>query len=488
MKSLSSKVAFGAFWTVFGRFVVKGLGFISTIILARILLPEDFGIIAMAMLAVSFVEIFSSFSFDLNIIQADKVTKNTLNSAWTCKIISAFVVTSILLIASNFFPYFFNEEKLYLPLLVLAFLPLVRSFQNIGFVLYRKEVNLKYEFYLEVIAKVASFITTISMAVYLRSYWALITGIFVNETVRLFLSYRMHSYRPKFDLSEASNLFAFSKWLMANNLLIFANSNSVKVAVGSYLPTADLGRYELANEIANLPTTEILFPLSRSLFPAYSKLKNDRDALKDLYLKTTTLIMLIISPICLGLYATAKEVVPVLLGDKWVAMIPVLALLSIFALLRGAVQNSGSIFISLGKPSITTKTSLFRFCLTLPLLFTIIPSYGLVGAAYMLVFVQGVMSVCVFLLLRYFIHITFKEIVFSVLLPIFYACVMAAVLSALDWWLSATWSGLHDIIMLVIKVAVGVVVFVGLLKLHGLIFKNDKYMTVRQIIGKFRHA
>lgn len=484
LDSLNSKVAFGALWTISSRFIVKGLGFVSTIILARILFPEDFGIIAMAMLVVSFVEIFSSFSFDINIIQKDNVTDEVLNSAWTCKIISALVVTITLLVATTFVPNFFNEERLFYPLLVLSFFPLIRSFQNIGFVLYRKEVDLKYEFYLEVYAKVISFVLTISMAFYLKSYWALIIGIYVNELVRLLLSYKLHSYRPSYDLSEAKNLFAFSKWLVANNLLIFANSNSVKIAVGATLPTSDLGKYELANEIANLPTTEILFPISRSLFPAYSKLKHNKEELKALYLKTTTIIMLVISPICLGLFSTAQQVVPVLLGDKWVEMVPLLALLSLYSLLRGAVQNSGSIFVALGKPSIPTKTSLFRFIITLPLIFFLIPQYGLLGAAYTLIIIQGVMSIIVFFLLSKLINLRFTDLLFSVVLPVVYACMMSFGLNFIEPWLLDELGSL-PIVLIAVKVMTGAVLFLALIKLHGLVFKTS-YMKISQIIGVFK--
>lgn len=381
MGSLNRKVAVGAFWTVSARLIIKGLGFISTIILARILIPSDFGLIALAMITVAFFEIFTSFGFDLNIIQEKNVNNDTLNSAWTCKLIGGSLLMTLIVVFSFFSHQFFDEKNIQELIFAVAFIPIIRSFHNIGFVLHRKELELKKEFNLEVYAKISSFIVTISSALYLQNFWALVIGIYINELVRCFLSYVMHPFRPSPSLIEAKKLFKFSKWLLLSNLVIFINHKITDMIVAQKAGVGQLGHYTIGYEISNLPTTEIVFPLSRALFPAFSKVKNDLEHLRELFINFTQFIIMLAAPISFILALCSTELVTILLGEKWLPVIPVISLLAFYGLIRSSIQNIGSIFIALGRPDLPFKISVIRLFFIIPLLLHFVPQYGAEGGA-----------------------------------------------------------------------------------------------------------
>jgi len=487
VSTVNHKIAIGAIWSLITRLTIKLLGFISTMILARILFPEDFGLIALTMTMVALFEIFSSFSFDINIIQKDNVTDDTLNSAWTCKVISGLILAVLLFVCSGLLADFFNDERLDLLISVIALLPLLKGFENIGFVLFRKELDLKKEFTLEVVAKITSFVVTISAAFILRSYWALVIGMFTNSLVRVILSYVMHSYRPRPSLVEARELFAFSKWLLLNNLLIFFNHKITDLVIGRQADASELGYYSLAYEVSNLPTTELVFPLSRAVFPGYAKLKNDLEALKNSFLKFTSLIVYVASPICFGMAATANELVVVLLGDRWNNITPMISLLAFFGLLRCAVQNTGSIYLVLNKPKIPVVFSVVRLVLLTPILILVVPDYGGYGASAAILLVTALITPFAFIVVGRMLKLKATEVLSIFSFPIAASAVMY--FSVLQFEIIYTLNGYSSpLLLLILKVSIGTCIYLLLSILYTRMFPSnnvvkDVVFKVKDIIG-----
>jgi lipopolysaccharide exporter len=485
VSTVNHKIAIGAIWSLVTRLTIKLLGFISTMILARILFPEDFGLIALTMTMVALFEIFTSFSFDINIIQKGNVTDNTLNSAWTCKVISGLILTVLLFVFSGLLADFFNDERLNLLIGVIALLPLVKGFENIGFVLFRKELDLKKEFTLEVTAKVTSFVVTISSAFILRSYWALVIGMFTNSLVRVVLSYTMHSYRPRMSLIEARELFGFSKWLLLNNLLIFFNHKVTDLVIGRQMDASELGHYSLAYEVSNLPTTELVFPLSRAVFPGYAKLKNDLEALKNSFLKFTSLIVYVASPICFGMAATSEELISVLLGDKWAAVVPMIPLLAFYGLLRCAVQNTGSIYLVLNKPQIPVVFSVARLVLLTPMLIFIVPEYGGYGASIAILAVTGFIMPFAFIVVGKFLLLKAAEVLSIFAFPISASLSMYILMLRVNPILSQNELD-HDWQLLLIKTTLGTILYLIFSFLYVKIFPKDN--IVKDVVSKIKEV
>ncbi|MCV2886039.1 lipopolysaccharide biosynthesis protein [Aestuariibacter sp. AA17] len=456
--SLNKKIAIGAMWSVLTRVAIKGLGFISTLILARLLFPEDFGLMAVTMMMVAFFEIFVNFSFDVNIIQRDDVTNKTLNSAWTCKLIAGLGVAVCLLLSSGFIASFFNDDRLVLLVCVVAIIPLIRSAENIGFVLFRKELDLQKEFRLEVFSKLFSFTVTIAVAYFTRSYWALVAGMITNTLCRVGFSYLMHHYRPAFCLDEWRSLFSFSKWLLLNNLLIFFNHKITDLIIGNRTNPRELGFYSVGYEISNLPTTELVFPLSRAIFPGYSKVKNDRQALTTMFTDFTSVVVFLTAPISLGIYAIAPEAVPVLLGDKWLPAIPIIALLALYGFSRCAVQNIGSVFVAMGRPQLPVFISIFRLCLIVPVLLYYVDKEGAVGAAKAVCLVALVTTPVSYVICAYVVGFGVSTILRIFAFPVFAALGMYFAIEGLSAHLY-TWFNQTILLILLAKVAIGVCVY-----------------------------
>ncbi len=198
------------------KLVERGLGLISTLILARLLAPEDFGVIAMALSFIAMAELLSAFSFDTAIIQNQSATKAHYNSAWTCSVLLGLSITLLMISLAYPIANFYRKPELMWVVIALSFGPFLTGAQNIGVVAFLKELDFRKEFKFQVSRKFISFLIVVPLAFLFRSYWALVTGILVSKLAGTVISYLRHPYRPRPDLSKVGVLFNFSRWLLVN--------------------------------------------------------------------------------------------------------------------------------------------------------------------------------------------------------------------------------------------------------------------------------
>lgn len=379
--SLNEQVAKGVLWTMGLRITVRAIAFVSTIILARLLTPEDFGLVAIIMSFFSLIDIFGDFGFDTVLIQKQNATVDHYNTAWsfnvTFGVFSCITVISLSGIISDFY----GNPELQPIMLMLSFLFLFNGLQNIGVADFRKNLTFDKEFKFQIIPKLISFFCTIGLAFWLRNYWALVIGALVWKGCILINSYILHNFRPRFIFSARKELFNFSKWLMINNFLNFVNTRSPEMIIGKILSPQATGLFTIAQEISTMPTVEIAATVNRAAYPGYSKISHQPEKLQDLYINIMSSISLIVIPAGVGVASIAKTLVPVVLGAQWHESIVLVQYLAIGGLLLALNSNTGFIFIAMGQPKISCMMGLLRIVIFIPLLIGFPVFYGLEGVA-----------------------------------------------------------------------------------------------------------
>lgn len=392
-------VARGAMLMVGFKLVERTIGFISTLILARLLTPGDFGLVAMAMSVVSLMDLMGAFGFETAIIQRKNADRSHFDTAWTFAVIFGTGIAVMLVLLAVPAAQFYKDPRLAMVLPVLAIGSFVSGFENIGTVAFRKELDFGKEFRFLLSKKVIAFTVTISMAFAFESYWALVAGTVVGKVCMVLISYQVHPYRPRFSLAATRDLFHFSRWLFLSNLVMFLQNKSDAFILGRTVGAADLGLYKIASEIAVLPSTELIAPINRAVFPAYSMLSNDLEKLGEKFLEVFRFIAVIALPVSIGLVCVADLAVRVLLGPKWEAAVPLLQLFVVCGLTSALQSNLFLIIVALGKPKANTMMSASMLVFYLPALVWSSMHYGVMGAAW----VHLVMSVVVLIPL----HIVF---------------------------------------------------------------------------------
>lgn len=484
-------MAKGAVWMVAMRLIDRLVGFASTIILARLLLPADFGLVALATTAIAVLDIWAEFGFDLALIRNQKAERRHYDTAWTLMALRGLIVGLLILASADWVARFFAEPRVEYVLYALAAMSLIEGCQSIRVVDFRKDLELHREFGFLMTARVVQFAVTVGLAFAWRDYWALVAGILANRSTRLVASYVLAPYRPRPTLSAFGELFGFSKWVVVNSLLNFATNRLDTFVVGRVSGVGALGIYNMAYEVSNMATTELVWPISRALFPGFSKLQDSREELVKSYNMSLALIVLIALPVTVGIGLTSEYIVLLLLGAKWAPAVPVMQVLVIYGGMRVLLANTGGLYLALGRPYLIAAMALANLAVLAPMMIWLVGLYGPLGAAWAVVSGAVPMIVLMFVFNRRFLGTRFHQTVLLTLRPVAGAALMAASVLALKSALPETEAPFALAAQLALLAGVGGAVYVSavlLLARFSAAEPTPESLVARLVMSRFRRG
>jgi O-antigen/teichoic acid export membrane protein len=386
--TLSQRVARGGLWVFALRITNRLLRLISTIILARVLAPSDFGLFGIALLTMAALETFSQAGLNAALVQKKRDVSLYLNTAWTFQAIRGGLLAIFLFATAPYVAAFFGTPAAKPVLQVIGISTLILGFNNIGVIYFQKELEFHKQFAYQFSGTLANVCVAVSLVLLLRNVWALVFGLLAGNLAQLVMSYFIHPYRPRlrFDQEQFKELFNFGKWVLGSSILTYLVTQGDNIFVGKLLGAAALGFYQLAYQISNIPATEITHVISQVTFPAYSKLQADFRALRGAYLKVLKLTAFLSFPVAGLIFVCAPDFTRILLGEKWLPMIPAIQALVFYGLLRSLGATTGPIFLALGRPRIVTKLQVVQLFLLFILIYPFTLSGGILGTSLAVVF------------------------------------------------------------------------------------------------------
>ena len=343
-------MAKGAGWMVLLRFLDRGIGVLSTAVLARLLLPEDFGLVALGLAVVGLVEVFADLNVDAALVRAQRSGVALFNTAWTINVSVGCVLAVVIVIGAHSAAAFFKEPRVAPLLYWLAIGTALGGFANIGTVEFQKELDFRRDFNFQFAARLLSVIAAIAAAYVIRNYWALVVGSLCRAVFRVGLSYLVHAYRPRFAIDGLRPLLSFSKWLLAENLVYGVNARISQIILGRLTAVDLLAFFSLGSEIARLATTEIQAPIRRAVYPGFAKVASDPNALARMYLSSAGILALVGLPVAVGIGVTADYAVMLLLGDRWAPVIPIVQILTFSGIILSLRTGSHLVYMAVGRP------------------------------------------------------------------------------------------------------------------------------------------
>jgi polysaccharide transporter, PST family len=367
----TQKVFNGALITVAMRWSDRLIGLVSMIVLARLLVPADFGVIAMAALVVGFIDMLLDLGVSQALIHNDKAEKADFDTAWTLRLIQASLTGVFIIFAAPLGAIYFNNPDITDVLRVMAISVFIGGLENIGIVKFQKEMNFGRDFKFFFLKRVVGFTVTLIAAVLLHSYWAMVIGSLSGRVAGVILSYGMHPYRPWFSFSRIREIWSFSQWILFKNIGVYFDTSIDRLLLGHKFDATVLGGYTIAGEVSALPTTELLSPLGRVLFPAFVEKRNDAVAFANRISLAFGVQGLVAIPTCLGLMFVAHDVVFVLLGEKWLFIVPIIQILCVTHLIGTIAHSSGYALLALGKVKIQAVIIWIQFILFLLVFFIV---------------------------------------------------------------------------------------------------------------------
>jgi lipopolysaccharide exporter len=350
----------GSAWMIALRGAIRLTGLVSTIILARILTPKDFGVVAIAMIVVEMFEMLSMTGQLAAIIRHRDPTPQHYDTAWSINIMIGFGIGIAIFLLAPLTNFYFHDEQAAVVMRWLALRPIMSGLENVGTLDFRRDLQFNRVFGYNFYAKLFSFAVTITLAVVLRSYWALVWGILSGQFARTVLSYVMHRYRPRLSFAKISEIWSFSIWIFIRFMGGYFESQVDVIAVGGATGTNSMGRYTIAKDIGTSPTGEITGPMLSVLFPVMAKYQHDPKELRALYVRMLGWALIIGASTGIGVWLVAPDMVPLVLGQKWVSITPLIGWLAVTASIGTLNSGAYTILDVLGLPHLGARLQWVR--------------------------------------------------------------------------------------------------------------------------------
>ncbi len=352
-----SSVYRGAAMAVVLTWALRAIGLVSVLILARVLQPDDFGVVGLAMTAVAIVEIFSFLGLRQTLLRLPAEQRDYYDTAFTIQVVVFGALAVALMAIADPVANFFAEPRVEPVIFALAVRFVLLGVTNIGIVEFDRNRDFGRDLKMRAGARIASFFVTIALALTLRNYWALVAGMLIQSALLTALSYTMQPYRPKLSLVRRAELLGVSLWIFAGVAAQAIYSQVERVVLGRVADTDTVGAFAVSKDLSSILTQEIATALNRVTFVQTA----EAGALAEQgprIAKALGAYALIVAPLGLGLAAVAEDFIVVVLGQKWIAtalLVPPIAaassLMAVYKLVASSLQAGGheriSAFVSM---------------------------------------------------------------------------------------------------------------------------------------------
>jgi O-antigen/teichoic acid export membrane protein len=388
--SLGRQAAQGALWNYSAFLVSKGLLFVATLVLARLLTPAQFGLVSMALLIITLLDILRDFGIGSALIYRQRDGAAVANMAFflSAGIGVTLYVANLLLapLAASFFKTSGPQETATLVMLlqVLGASLLFSSLGSAHDALLQREINYRRRMVPEVGRTLIKGMLSVVLALMGFGAWSLVIGQVVGEASATILLWVVMPWRPSlnFERGLLKPLVTYGAQIMVAGGLGTLLSDVDYFIVGSLLGDAPLGLYTLAFRIPELLIKNLAQAVSTVAFPVAARLQADREAMRDAYLMMQRYMLVILAPLGFGLYAVTPALVHFLFSPSWEPVIPVMQILTIYMVLGGISHWPGVVYKAVGRPDMLNFLSMVKLVMLVPALWWAAANYGIVGVAW----------------------------------------------------------------------------------------------------------
>lgn len=475
---IGSKMVRGSFLLFGGRFAIRIVQLVRSIILARLLFPADFGLFGMAALVFSLTDTFFQTGLQSALIREKGDITPYLNPTWTFLILRNVVLAVIIWFIAPYAGTFFGVPEVVSLIRALSFGLVIISFENIGLVIMQREMQFNKKFFLDMLIVVGEVVAVIVGALILHNVWALVVGTLANRVFAVIFSYVFQPYRPRlsFSFKPLQKLFKYGKWLSFMAILGYLVSQGDNLTVGKLLGPTELGFYQMAFSLGMLPAVEITRVAGSALFPLFAKIQEDTVFVRRAFIKIGRILFAASIPASFGLLALSYGAIKYIYGVKWLPLIPALIILLGYGLLKSFEYMASPLFLGAGSPKKLAIASTLQGLIMIILIVPFTNMYGIVGTAWTMLAGGAVAQLVILYFLRKEISLGVKGIFEMVCLPLLSGIVMFLGIYGLKRLIP-----IQDITSLCLYIAFGAVLYVLVLLGTDTLFKGRIYDSLRWI-------
>jgi O-antigen/teichoic acid export membrane protein len=315
------------------------------------------------MIVVGMLEVLNQTGQKLVIIRHLNPDKDDYDTCWSISVLIGLGIAAAIVVLAPVSRWYFHDGRVVPVMECLALRSAIGGFENVGVLDFRRNFEFEKLFRYNLYPKLITFFVTISLAVVLRNYWALVIGMVVFVLVGNLLSYRMHAYRPRFSLMKLNEVWKFSSWTLFRTIGWYLNFQVDLFAIGGVSGAAAMGRYSVATDVASSPSQELNDPIVATLYPVMSKVQNDAPQLRTIYLRVLCWSAIVCASTSAGVALVAHDIVQLVLGSKWLSLEPLMGWLALSAGILGLSSGAYSTFDALGIPQYGARMQWLRLVL-----------------------------------------------------------------------------------------------------------------------------
>lgn len=464
-------------WSFVERFGQQGIQFIVSIYLARLLLPAEFGLIAMLSIFIAFGNSFIDSGFQKALIQKKELTHVDECSVFYFNIFIALIVSGLMFISAPLISQFYDQPQLIAITRALSLVFLFISFGLVQDSLLAKNLDFKTVSKINLSSSILSGISSVVMALNGFGVWSLVVLHIGSTLFRTVFLWLFSSWRPAlmFSFGSLKSMFSFGSRLFIVSLTNSVFGNIYQVIIGKFFSVSSLGFYSRAKTLSMYPVTVVTSVVNQVSFPVFSKIQNDKIRLKNYMRKTLTMLTMVTFPLMIGVAVVAKPLIIILLTEKWLPSVPFFQMLCVVGILYpiGAVNMNA--LNAHGRSDLFLKVNIINKALIV-LVLIITYRYGITA----MITGQIINAFIEYYLNTYYsgkhLNYTIGMQTKDMLPSLSVAIVMGALVYSLKYFILE-----NDLVLLITQISSGIVIYTGLC----FIFKIKAFFKGLEIVRSF---
>ena len=381
-REIAHKTAWGFIWNFSAYFLGKIIVLITTAILARLLAKSDFGLVAVAVVAINYLSVLKDLGLGVALIQRKGDVQEAANTVFTINLFLGLALTAIVIPLAPFVAAYFHDPQVTPVLRWMGASFIVNALGSVHTNWLVRDLDYRRKLVPELGGALTKGVISIGMAYLGYGVWSLVFGQIAGALASLILVWIILPWRPRFviDRNVAGSLMKFGASVTLIDIITQITDNIDYVIVGRFFGLVPLSIYTLAYRLPEMLLIGNLWVMGGVVFPAFSSIQDRPDDLRRGFLASVRVVELFAVPICLGLLIAADPIVRVVFGDQWLEAIPVLRVLAIYAWVYSLGYHVGGFYKAIGRPDILLRLSLLTLVIILPCLL-LGARFGLIGVA-----------------------------------------------------------------------------------------------------------
>jgi O-antigen/teichoic acid export membrane protein len=377
-----SRAGNALFWQIVQFSGTKVIFLVRLLVLARLLSPDDFGLLAIASIAIDVLMVTTDFGMVPALIQRPEADEKYYHVAWTVGLLRALSIALVTILVAPIFARLFNEPRASLIIQALAIRPLIDSLASIKVAELTRNLRFRSLALIELPKALANTVVAVALAPWL-GVWALVAGTLAGPIAYLIVSYLVAPYRPRlsFDFVAGQSLIRYGRWVFLTGLVAMIGQSMLRLVIGRQLGAAELGLYYLAASLAFMPADIASQVVGKVAFPFYSRLQTDVRQASLAFRSVLTSLYTLLLPALALLIALAPSLVESVLGPRWEGTAPIIRVLALTSLIGLLGDMIVPVLQGTGQPDKILVIEGIQSSLLIAFVWGMTEQYGLLGAA-----------------------------------------------------------------------------------------------------------